>query len=108
MSTRRISLRHLAHTRSGDKGDTANVGVIAFEPEFYPILVRELTTERVAASLDYSSGLVARTSRPSEVGPHGRFLIEGILGGLSKSKTGVRSRDRAGIDVRSRGLNSPS
>lgn len=42
-----ISLVHLAHTRSGDKGDTANVGVIAYEPEHYPLLVEQLTAERV-------------------------------------------------------------
>jgi hypothetical protein len=33
----------LAHARSGDKGDTANVGLIALKDEFYPILVREVT-----------------------------------------------------------------
>ena len=43
----RIQLRHLAHGRSGDKGDTANVGVIALRPEYYPILVEQLTPERV-------------------------------------------------------------
>ena len=42
-----IQLREIAHARSGDKGDTANVGVIAFKPEDYPILVREVTVERV-------------------------------------------------------------
>jgi hypothetical protein len=37
----------IAHARSGDKGDTANVGIIARQPEYYPILVREVTAERV-------------------------------------------------------------
>ena len=41
-------LRWLAHARSGDKGDTANVGLIALEPEYYPILEREVTAPRVA------------------------------------------------------------
>jgi hypothetical protein len=40
-------LIELAHARSGDKGDTANVGIIARRPEYYPILVREVTAERV-------------------------------------------------------------
>ena len=40
-------LVELAHARSGDKGDTANVGIIARKPEYYPILVREVTAERV-------------------------------------------------------------
>ncbi len=44
-----VPLVHLAHTRSGDKGDTANVGVIAYDPEHYPLLVDQLTAERVKA-----------------------------------------------------------
>ncbi len=40
-------LVELAHARSGDKGDTANVGIIANRAEDYPILVREVTAERV-------------------------------------------------------------
>ena len=43
----KIQLVKLAHARSGDKGDTANVGLIALEDKFYPILVREVTAERV-------------------------------------------------------------
>jgi hypothetical protein len=40
-------LIELAHARSGDKGDTANVGIIARNPNDYPILVREVTAARV-------------------------------------------------------------
>ena len=43
----RIKLLRLAHARSGDKGDTANVGLIALRAEFYPVLVREVTASRV-------------------------------------------------------------
>ena len=43
----RIKLVKLAHARSGDKGDTANVGLIALREEFYPLLVREVTAARV-------------------------------------------------------------
>jgi hypothetical protein len=42
-----IQLTRLAHARSGDKGDTANVGLIALKDEYYPLLVREVTAERV-------------------------------------------------------------
>lgn len=42
-----VQLTKLAHARSGDKGDTANIGLIALRHEFYPILVREVTAERV-------------------------------------------------------------
>ena len=43
----KISLLKLAHARSGDKGDTANVGLIALKDEFYPLLVREVTADAV-------------------------------------------------------------
>ncbi|HUF13866.1 MAG TPA: hypothetical protein VMN78_12250 [Longimicrobiales bacterium] len=43
----KIQLRHLAHARSGDKGDTVNVGVIAYEPEFYSVLVEKVTEAAV-------------------------------------------------------------
>jgi hypothetical protein len=43
----RIKLVKIAHARSGDKGDTANVGLIALREDIYPLLVREVTAERV-------------------------------------------------------------
>lgn len=43
----KVQLVELAHARSGDKGDTANVGLIALKDEYYPLLVREVTAERV-------------------------------------------------------------
>ena len=43
----RVKLLRIAHARSGDKGDTANVGLIALRPEFYPVLVEQVTAERV-------------------------------------------------------------
>ena len=45
----KTALFNLAHARSGDKGDVCNIGVIARKPEYYPILARELTAERVKA-----------------------------------------------------------
>jgi len=42
-----VPLSELAHARSGDKGDTANIGVIARAPELYPWLVATLTAKRV-------------------------------------------------------------
>jgi hypothetical protein len=43
----RIPLVCLAHARSGDKGNSANIGVVAYEPEVWPILVEQVTAERV-------------------------------------------------------------
>ncbi len=44
-----IALGQVAHTRSGDKGNHANIGVVAYTPAAYEFLCRELTAERVAA-----------------------------------------------------------
>ena len=43
----KVRLQQLAHARSGDKGDTGNIGLIALRDEFYPLLRREVTAERV-------------------------------------------------------------
>ena len=43
----KVQLAKLAHARSGDKGDTANVGLIALRDEYYAILLREVTDGRV-------------------------------------------------------------
>jgi hypothetical protein len=45
----KVMLQHLAHARSGDKGDTSNIAVFAYEPEFYPLLKAQLTAERFKA-----------------------------------------------------------
>ena len=42
-----VRLLELAHARSGDKGDTANVGLIAYDPVDYPLIVERVTVERV-------------------------------------------------------------
>ncbi len=80
MATRRLRLLHLAHARSGDKGDTANVGVIAFEPEFYPVLVEQLTVERVKRHFEgICHGPVERFELPNLHALN--FLLHNSLGG---------------------------
>lgn len=59
-STRPLQLRYLAHARSGDKGNTANVGLIALRPEWYDLLRREVTAARVAR---HFKGMVSRVER---------------------------------------------
>ncbi len=76
----RIQLRHLAHARSGDKGDTANVGLIALRPEWYPVIAREVTRERV---VDHFRGVITGDVVRFEL-PNLRalnFLLHGALGG---------------------------
>ena len=59
-ATRPLQLRYLAHARSGDKGNTANVGLIALEPAYYDLLVREVTVARVAR---HFKGMVSSVER---------------------------------------------
>ena len=76
----RIRLIRIAHARSGDKGDTANIGLIAREPRFYPILVREVTPERVKAHFrDLCKGKVERYELPNLAALN--FLLHESLGG---------------------------
>lgn len=76
----RRKLAELAHARSGDKGDTANVGVIARRPEHYPLLVKELTAERVARHFaGMLTGGVERFELPNLHALN--FLLHGALGG---------------------------
>jgi len=60
MATTRMQLRYLAHARSGDKGDTANVGLIALAPALYPVLVDQVTARRVAK---HFKGMVSDVER---------------------------------------------
>ena len=76
----RVRLLELAHARSGDKGDTANVGIIARRPSYYPLLVRELSAERVAAHFaGMITGPVERFELPNLHALN--FLLHGALGG---------------------------
>ena len=79
--TRRlVQLRHLAHARSGDKGDTANVGLIALKPEYYAVLVKEVTEARVARHFKgMLTGGVQRFELPNLRALN--FLLHGALGG---------------------------
>ncbi len=76
----RIPLSQIAHGRSGDKGDTANVGIIAYKQEHYPILVRELTAERVKSHFgEVVKGQVERFELPNLGALN--FLLHESLGG---------------------------
>lgn len=76
----KVRLLDIAHARSGDKGDTANVGVIALRPELYPLLARELTRERVASHFSgVIQGGVERFELPNLNALN--FLLHGALGG---------------------------
>jgi hypothetical protein len=76
----KIRLVDIAHARSGDKGDTANVGVIAMRSEWYPLLARELTRDRVA---EHFRGMITGNVERFELSNLDalNFLLHGALGG---------------------------
>ncbi len=76
----KVRLIDLAHARSGDKGDTANVGVIARRPRYYPVLEKYLTAERVAQHFQgIAVGGVERFELPNLHALN--FLLHEALGG---------------------------
>ena len=76
----KVRLTRLAHARSGDKGDTANVGLIALREELYPLLAREVTAERVK---EHFRGVVRGGVERFELPNLGalNFLLHESLGG---------------------------
>ena len=76
----KVPLSKIAHTRSGDKGDTCNIGVIAYDERHYPVLVREVTADRVKQHFKgICKGEVERFELPNLHALN--FLLHESLGG---------------------------
>ena len=91
--TRKVRLVDLAHARSGDKGDTANVGVIALRPEWYPLIRDQLTLDRVRKHFaGVITGDVERFELPNLNALN--FLLHGALdgGGTLSLKTDAQGK----------------
>lgn len=77
----RVTLRQIAHTRSGDKGNTSNIAVIAYEPEFYPHIKQALSAHamRIIYNEEAAQGAITRY----DVDGLGvlNFVLDGALGG---------------------------
>ena len=88
-----VRLLDIAHARSGDKGDTANVGLIALKPEWYPILDKYVTRDRVAEHFaGQIHGAVVRFELPNLGALN--FLLHGALdgGGTLSLKTDAQGK----------------
>ena len=73
-------LREIAHSRTGDKGNTSNISVIAYQAKHYPLLLREVTSERVKAHFSgVVEGDVVRYELPNLSALN--FVMTGTLGG---------------------------
>ena len=75
-----MKLREIAHSRTGDKGNTSNISVIAYDASHYEHLVRHVTDERVKA---HFAGIVHGDVRRYELPKIGalNFVLEHALGG---------------------------
>lgn len=79
-ATMRVPLARLAHARSGDKGDASNVGLVAYSPEFYEVIAREVTADRVRRHFSaICRGEVERFEVPNLLALN--FLLHDALGG---------------------------
>ena len=90
---RTVQLLRLAHARSGDKGNTANVGLIALRPDDYPFLVKRVTAARVARHFrGMIAGPVERFELPNLCALN--FLLHGALdgGGTISLKTDAQGK----------------
>jgi hypothetical protein len=89
----KVQLVDLAHARSGDKGDTANVGLIALRPEWYDALSEHVTLQRVA---DHFRGMIDGDVERYELPNLNalNFLLHGALdgGGTLSLKTDAQGK----------------
>lgn len=80
-----IPLHRLAHGRAGDKGDTANISVIAYREEFFPLLLEQVTEERVREAFRHRNPTAVRRYLLPKLGAM-NFVLENMLdGGVNDS-----------------------
>ena len=92
-----MKLREIAHSRTGDKGNTSNISVIAFDQKHYPLLERHVTAERVRAHFaEIVQGEVTRYELP-KIGALNFVLRDALGGGVTRSLA---------LDAHGKGLSS--
>ena len=92
-----MKLREIAHSRTGDKGNTSNISVIAFDEKHYPLLERYVTAESVKAHFaEIAHGEVTRYELP-KIGALNFVLRDALGGGVTRSLA---------LDAHGKGLSS--
>ena len=78
--SRTVALQHVAHARSGDKGNTSNIAVFAYERDLYPLLKEQLTAQRFKAF--YGAAITGEVLRYEVDAIEAlNFVCHGALGG---------------------------
>ena len=75
-----VPLYQIAHGRTGDKGNCSNISVIAYHPDYFPILVEQVTVERVAALFVSRQPTAVRRYLLPKLGAL-NFVLEDVLDG---------------------------
>ncbi|MBW8242692.1 hypothetical protein K1F50_07750 [Muricauda oceani] len=80
-----MKLKDIAHSRTGDKGDTINISVIAFDEKDYPIIKKQVTTAKVRRFLGETvKGEVVRYELP-KLGAMNFVMQKALRGGVTRS-----------------------
>ena len=80
-----MRLREIAHSRTGDKGNTSNISVIAYDPKDFPLLEKYVTAERVKQQYsEIARGEVIRYVLP-KIGALNFVLRGALVGGVTRS-----------------------
>jgi hypothetical protein len=84
-NTTSVALHRFAHGRAGDKGDTANISVIAYRPEFFATLVSQVTAERVAELFRHRAPSAVRRYVLPKLGALNFVLEQALDGGVNEA-----------------------
>lgn len=80
-----MKLREIAHSRTGDKGNTSNISVIAYKPEDYDFIKQHVTAERVKEHFaEIVQGEVVRYEMPN-VGALNFVMYQALGGGVTRT-----------------------
>jgi hypothetical protein len=80
-----MKLREIAHSRTGDKGNTSNISVIAYDPVHYPLLEKQVTVERLKALFsEIVEGDVVRYTLPN-IGALNFVMYKALGGGVTRT-----------------------
>jgi hypothetical protein len=91
---RTVTLRNLAHGRTGDKGNRSNISVIARRPEFWDLLVSRVTVEAVTAA--FAHRLPSRVTRHLLPNLHAmNFVLDDVLDGGVNDSLNLDSHGKA-------------
>lgn len=84
-SSKAIDLHAIAHGRSGDKGNRLNVNIIAYDARHWPVLLEQVTTERVAALFAHRGVTAVRRYELPRLGALNFVIEDALEGGVNSS-----------------------